>query len=311
MTWRSLELLGELQSFPKDEPVWFYPHAGNAGDALILSACWRLFQDAGLDARLVPEQGFDATGRIVVVGGGGNLVPMYQQVATFLRRHHASSKRLLVLPHTIEGHEDILALLGPNTVLACREPVSLEHCRRSAPRARSILTHDLALDLDPREFPLPRPVDASFLALILRVLARRTMGRRELPSGALVRRARRYFHAFPEPNGSGVLNAFRIDVESAGAAIPPQGNQDLSEGLRMGVRTKADADFNTSLFLHLLDKWKTIRTDRLHVCIGAALLGKEVEFHPNSTHKCRSIWMHSIQSRFPKVRWAGAEETPK
>lgn len=303
----SVELLRELQALRSDEPVWFYPHAGNAGDALILSACWRQFQAAGLQARLAPEHGFDATGRMVVIGGGGNLVPMYQQVATFLRQHHATSKRLLVLPHTIEGHEDVLAQLGPNVVLACREPVSLEHCKRSAPQAKSILTHDLALDLDPRDFPLPRPVDTSFLALILRVLVRRCVGRRELPSGALVRRARRYFHAFPKSDGSGVLDAFRVDVESAGVVSPPPGNQDLSEGLRLGVRTKADADFNTSLFFHLLDRWKTVRTDRLHVCIGAALLGKHVEFHPNSTYKCRSIWMHSIQSRFPNVRWAGAE----
>lgn len=47
-----------------------------------------------------------------------------------------------------------------------------------------------------------------------------------------------------------------------------------------------------------------MRTDRLHVAIAGALLGKSVELHANSYFKNRAVYQFSLRS-FPSVRFVG------
>jgi exopolysaccharide biosynthesis predicted pyruvyltransferase EpsI len=44
-----------------------------------------------------------------------------------------------------------------------------------------------------------------------------------------------------------------------------------------------------------------VATDRLHVGIGAALLGKTCRLHDNSYGKNRAVYDHSIRNHFPAV----------
>jgi GT2 family glycosyltransferase/exopolysaccharide biosynthesis predicted pyruvyltransferase EpsI len=79
-------------------------------------------------------------------------------------------------------------------------------------------------------------------------------------------------------SGRGTLNAFRTDRESAGGFPVPVDNDDISltaRTLEHWLRTIADHD--------------TVRTDRAHVMIAAALLGKRVEFAPSAYHKVQAI----------------------
>ncbi len=66
--------------------------------------------------------------------------------------------------------------------------------------------------------------------------------------------------------GSGVLNAFRADPESAGERPIPTASDDLSN-----VHALED-------WLATISRHAVVRTDRAQVTIAAALLGKEVEF---------------------------------
>lgn len=91
--------------------------------------------------------------------------------------------------------------------------------------------------------------------------------------------------------GSGVLNAFRTDRESKGGHVPT-GNQDIS------------------LTCESLDEWlwtlsrsETVRTDRAHVTIAAALLGKRVEYRSSNYHKVPAIVEFSL-SEYPVHRLA-------
>ena len=84
-------------------------------------------------------------------------------------------------------------------------------------------------------------------------------------------------------NGHGVLNSFRTDPESLGAIQLPDDNDDISvtaTGLRHWLETIA--------------AHATVRTDRAHVMIAAALLGKRVEYVPNSYHKVQAIAEYSL-----------------
>ena len=83
--------------------------------------------------------------------------------------------------------------------------------------------------------------------------------------------------------GAGVLNAYRTDCESAGLPVP-KGNIDLSV-------EAADLDH----WLHTIAAAEVIRTDRAHVMIAAAMLGKRVQYRDSAYHKLRGIAEHSLR----------------
>jgi hypothetical protein len=114
---------------------------------------------------------------------------------------------------------------------------------------------------------------------------------RELCDARLAHDSALYFDFSPfRRRGSGVLNAFRTDRESrvlaAGLAVP-EGNRDISSELTSlddWLRAIADAD--------------VVRTDRAHVLIAAAMLGKRVEIAASTYHKVPAIARHSLRG-FP------------
>jgi GT2 family glycosyltransferase/exopolysaccharide biosynthesis predicted pyruvyltransferase EpsI len=91
-------------------------------------------------------------------------------------------------------------------------------------------------------------------------------------------------------DGSGVLNAFRTDAEVLLDRSGSHGNDDISV-------TAASLDE----WLETIARHQLIRTDRAHVMIAGALLGKEVEFAPSSYHKVEGIASHSL-AEFPVRR---------
>jgi len=76
--------------------------------------------------------------------------------------------------------------------------------------------------------------------------------------------------------GEGTLHAFRGDLESRGNAIPDE---------------------------HVA----VVHSDRAHVSICAALLGKETHVYPNAYHKVRGIYEHSLRA-MPNVHFHGFDE---
>jgi hypothetical protein len=92
--------------------------------------------------------------------------------------------------------------------------------------------------------------------------------------------------------GQGVLTAFRTDRESAFAAVPA-GNQDIS--IECG---------GLDQWLDIIAHHDLIRTDRAHVTIAGALLGKRVEYLSSSYHKVPAIVDYALRS-FPVSRLPG------
>ncbi len=98
--------------------------------------------------------------------------------------------------------------------------------------------------------------------------------------------------------GSGTLNAFRTDAESLLHRVPYR-NFDISD---MGRET------NLTLLMDTVANFETVYTDRLHVAIAGAILGKRVHLFEGNYHKIRGIYEYSLQDRFPKVTLEGTEE---
>ncbi|MDN4504251.1 hypothetical protein QX776_17720 [Alteromonadaceae bacterium BrNp21-10] len=92
-----------------------------------------------------------------------------------------------------------------------------------------------------------------------------------------------------------VANVFRIDVESKGKIQLPEDNYDLSI---MG--TEHDGIFG---FFDYLSKFETINTDRLHVSIGASILGKKVNLYEGSYFKNRAIFLSSLKAIYPNTEF--------
>jgi len=91
--------------------------------------------------------------------------------------------------------------------------------------------------------------------------------------------------------GKGVLNAFRVDVESNRKTIYVD-NEDISYN---GWCMKPLDDF-----LKKIEKHDEIRTDRLHVAIAATLLNKKVIFFSNSYYKNLAVYEYSLK-KYPDV----------
>jgi GT2 family glycosyltransferase len=87
--------------------------------------------------------------------------------------------------------------------------------------------------------------------------------------------------------GSGVLHAFRRDAEATGRAPVAADNRDISAEVA-----------SLDEWLWTIARHEEVHTDRAHVMIAAALLGKRVEAHPSMTAKVPAIAEYALHD-FP------------
>jgi GT2 family glycosyltransferase len=83
--------------------------------------------------------------------------------------------------------------------------------------------------------------------------------------------------------GSGVLYAYRNDAEATGRSPVEPENRDISTTL--GTLDE---------WLWTIARHAEVHTDRAHVMIAAAMLGKRVEIHPSATHKVTAIAEYAL-----------------
>ena len=311
-----IDISAFLKAEVRNSPFIYCMNPGNAGDALISLATLQLFRRLNLSFSLITtETSVDLQGQTVVYAGGGNLVPLYGESRRFLRKHHASAQRLILLPQTITDHEDLLAALGRNTTVFCRESVSLAHVNRHARNAQVLAADDMALLLDTREAMKMQPRLEREAAVwhFRRIL--------KAGSAQLLNRCARFLLIFTSQQlkmyqyckgidaTHGVLNAFRADIEKIDIHLS-RDNLDVSRALAFGCDTEANVYLSANRLLRYLDTFKEIFTNRLHVAIGGALLGKRVRLYPNNYHKCCSVYDFSLKERFPNVSFHHGPASP-
>lgn len=294
-----------------DDDLYYRPNPGNAGDALMATATFAMLDSMGINYTNLFENGdtsstknIDLSGKVLVLGGGGNFNEGgYNNYAEIVARWHGKVKRLIILPHTVSGNEALLSSLGKNVDIICREQISYDHVRARARNANVYLAHDMAFSLDvpkmlSRRHPYPAMLAKRALCTALRFKARRNY-----PKARFILQDR---HDFAElrrnPDKGGVLNVFRVDMEKTDIEIP-EGNIDLSLRFEYGLVSRPLIDYMTSQVFAYLNHFQTVRTNRLHISIAAALLGKTVELYPNNYYKIRSVFEQSLKDDFPNVVW--------
>lgn len=204
-----------------------------------------------------------AEDEIVLIGGGGNLIEGKYEDVARLIWQHRKNAKVVLLPHTIVGYTEIIAETNNNLEIFCREPVSYELALLNG--AKKEKTH-LAHDIT---FYL----DDNYFAEFMR-------------------------------EGKETLFALRTDGESSGAAPINKENIDIS--LSWNGDLWKDAQFckhATYSLASYISPFEKVLTDRLHVSILSAFLGKKVSLMPNDYFKNRAIYEHSLEKRFPNVNF--------
>lgn len=296
------ELLNDL---PKDETIYYRSNPGNAGDALIASGAYKLFDKAGLKIELIDPATFNATDKIVIYAGGGNLVGIYPEARDFFFKHHKTAKQFILLPHTVTKNEDLLSELGNNVTLFAREKVTYQHLNANATNANVYLDHDLALHLDVKKILNYKTIGIIEASVKKLVYGKYNKKRYAIPSPKIMLKNSIYEGKSKlQPKGQ-VGNFFRDDVEAIGKTLPPD-NADLSKIYEYGTQNRELTDYTVARLMKHINRFDHIHTDRLHICIAAALLGKKVDFHPNSYFKCKAVYEYSLKERFPSISWKSA-----
>lgn len=237
---------------------------GNAGDALIWFGTYCLFKDMGIEYITSNNEQDILSSDVVIYSGGGNLVPYYNYCTQFLKKYIHKVKKLLILPHTIQGNYDLLKQLPGHIDIFCREQMSYTYCKKIVPHPDNVyFSDDLAFYADLSDF-------------------------------------KRNF-TMPTQNTSKDLFAFRMDPEKNNErkdVILPKNNIDISKlgFIRPGdsVEKCLQTTYN---FLSRIMPYATIWTDRLHVGIAGFLLGKKVHLFDNSYGKNKAVYEASIKPR--------------
>lgn len=279
-----------LRSLRQKSAVYI-PNRGNAGDSFIQHATYQLFDRVGLDYEIGNQAG-TYPGRTVIFAGGGNLVRPYRNGIDFLNRNLGQWRELVLLPHTIRDYEDTLTQFGSNCFIFCREMPSFEFVKRSAPRANVFLSHDVAVTCDFDETRRQMAVRGRTDLLNLQLLMRNAK-----------RLVRAINYEATNLHRSNVLNAFRTDIEKTALEIPKP-NIDVSNGFAADDMLPLASLHATYWMVRFIERFQTVRTNRLHVGILSMMLGKDVQFYDNAYGKNQDVFDHSLRDRFTNVRWS-------
>lgn len=292
-----------LRNLPKNKKIYYMPNPGNAGDSLIAVGTFDLFDKLGIEVEVIVEPGIDLTGSVLILSGGGNFTEIYGDIRSFVEFYHNKVDRLILLPHTVQGNADLICQLGENSTLFAREMVSYEYLRKLKTRAGIYCDHDLAFSAN-----ITSLLDFKGISICEAILKKSILKlfnsekARDIPSIKLMIKN----DLFEKANDKKVnqMTFFRKDIESLGLEARSL-NYDISNMYMYGTHSKYINYYAASKFVSMINKCDEINTDRLHVCIAAAMLGKSVNFYPNSYYKCEAVYNYSIKSKFPNVRWMG------
>jgi exopolysaccharide biosynthesis predicted pyruvyltransferase EpsI len=246
--------------------VLYFRNPGNTGDAIIDLGFSVLAKQSGLTFGELVNNSVPSGSDVVLYGGGGNLVQYWSTCRKFIQKNTNSCNLLVVLPHTVNAHEDLLSKLPSNVHIWARETTSYRYLKGIVPHPNNIyLAHDMAFAL---------------------------AGSDLLTSISHSRCDRRIGH----------FSAFRTDKERNGdRPLLPGCSEDLSNtcgGVSPRSSHKQIVDVSTRFFqaIYCAD---AIYTDRLHVSIAGSLLDKRVHVFAGSYYKVKSVFQHSIEEHFP------------
>jgi exopolysaccharide biosynthesis predicted pyruvyltransferase EpsI len=199
--------------------------------------------------------------KIIFYAGGGNLVAGKYENAYYFINNNFRQNREIILLPHTVHGYDELLLSAKNLTIFCREKTSYQN-------------------LSAIGFPSERLFLAHDMAFQL---------------------AKKEFQDYLM-NGKGTAYCYRTDKESARTFDMPNDNLDISLSWNGELWHRPDFAKNvTHSLASYLSAFENIKTDRLHVAILAAIMGKKVVMYPNNYYKIKAVFEYSIKEAFDNV----------
>jgi len=259
-----------------DKPLIYFPNYGNLGDALIATGAKMAFEKIGVTVNPVDslEKNPDS---VLIYAGGGNLVSYYNDCARFLMATLKKQNKVILLPHTVNGHEPLLNMLDQRHHIFCREAISYNYLSNYS-LFSSYFDHDLALRIDPdllfaKYEILSNSVPDKVIRMVEIILAKSILHSRI---------------------NDRVGYLFRSDKESVRDS--KSNYFDISGLINAKWFLNNYSSLFSSVLLMSLSVFDRIFTDRLHVAIGASLLGIPTTLYNNSYYKNAAVFDASLST---------------
>jgi len=276
-----------------DEIVYYCPNSGNGGDAIIAYGTYQIFNELGIKYKIA-RLGDNLTNKIVFYGGGGQLVKLYDSYGLrFIQQYHNVAKKLIILPHTINLHKDSLGAFRENVEIICRELKSYNYVKQINKNINVYLMDDMAFNINVKKLLY----DGSRIANKVHLDTHYILQLIRFNFGRLTTH-------FNSTKLNQTLNSFRTDYEKTNIILPDN-NFDISSKFGALTYTPQSAFKISFQILNYINKFKIINTNRLHIAIGGTILGKTVNFYPNSYWKNEAVYNYSLKKQYPSVNWRG------
>lgn len=285
--------------------VFYVISQGNAGDNLITVSAISFLNKIGIEYQtlLVSEvyslPSEDILQSCFLIGGGGGLIPNYDTITNLLD-FLTYARQVIQLPSTADNIDEFLENYKCNFSIFLREKQSFDYIKSLNLNFDSYLAQDLVFyanidswHIEKNFFCITREAFNSY--------KRKGICRSAYLKAKLYLLAFKFLKTF---NISREISLFRTDSESSGKHSNEKSNIDISNLFNYGQSSieliyESANDFVS--FINLLNN--NVKTDRLHVAIASAKLGKQVEFYGGNYHKCKSVYDWSIKGKFKNVIW--------
>ena len=249
--------------------ILYIRNHGTAGDALIEEGTFELFRKLGLTWDICCEHVNKNTELdVVMYAGGGNLVPQFNHAKQALQKWIPRSRALVLLSHSVEGHEAFLQSLPSHVYIFCRELSSLAYVKSKHPF--------------PQNVQFGR--DMSFFYPYATMLAHLNHQNQAGVSAGANSPSLQYLFSFRCAEVELRINDLCEKTCELGI------NRDLLEEHHIGPKNSLERAKAVSYWLLAeIDKADFIITDRLHLAIAAFMIGKTVFIQHSAIHKIDEI----------------------
>lgn len=281
-----------------DHDFYFIPNPGNLGDVIIAQSEYEFLANRNYkiidnETSFLPlEQKFN------LVYGGGGLFVKYWDYQNFLKIFKKKNlHKCIILPSSFYCCDDIINAFDERFVVFCREENSYKYCKSLNNKAQFILADDMA-------FYINKNIDSVLINRYSDNLAKldkhsvlciynEIFGKYKTVENNIKKALKN--RTVINKNGIRIGFIFRDDKEKSTTDIPVK-NIDLSLYSTSSCTSSGSVKLLSELFISAIDSFDVVFTDRLHVGIISALLGKQVYLIDNSYKKISGVYYNSLSN---------------
>lgn len=286
-------IIAELKNF------YFLANKGNLGDVLIACAEYQYFETNKFDYKIFDKNKMPKEPFNLIYGGGGIWTKYYKDYYSDILDILKSPmlERCVILPSSFWECEDLMEILDYRFTVFCRDENSYNYCIQNNSQAKFYLADDMVVKSNfdifrPQKFfcvnkfnPLNNNFKQKRSDTFLEYFKVYKRVKKIKPSrtGYLLRNdCERYYKI-------GAKDAFDLSGFWGGEC------NDIGQSVLLG-----------KTFLSAIDMFDIIVTDRLHVGICAAKLGKEVLLLDNTYKKISSVYNYSLKE-MPNIHFVNKD----